>query len=61
MFGVDKALRQLKFCVKITRAAVFGQSAVTASSIFSIFCMSLACINIYTGALETGFEMKVPF
>lgn len=60
MFGVDKALRQLKFCVKNTRAAVFGQPAVSAASI-SIFCMSLACINIYTGALETGFEMKVPF
>lgn len=61
MFGVDKVLQQLKFCVKNTRAAVFGQTAVTAASVFSIFCMSPACVNIYTGALETGFEMKVPF
>lgn len=61
MFGVDKALQQLKVCVKNTRAAVFGQPTVTASSIFPIFCMSPACINIYTRALETGFEMKVLF
>lgn len=61
MFGVDKALQHLKFSVKNTRAAVFGQPAVTASSVFSIFCMSLPCINIYPGALVTDFEMKVPF
>lgn len=61
MFGVDKALRHLKLSVKNTRAAVFGQPAVTASSVFSVFCMSLPCINIYPGALETDLEMKVPF
>lgn len=60
MFGVDKALRQLRFYVKNTRAAMFGQPAVTTSSVFG-FSVCLACINIYTGALETGFEMKVPF
>jgi len=42
MFGVDKALQQLKFHVKNRKAAVFGQPALIASSVFSIFCMSPA-------------------